>query len=138
MIERAIATSRRQQTPILLAGRLVVLAAATQRLGGDRSAPLREALAIAHRTGARVVNHDARVLLATPELDDELGLTPRERQVIDRIATGETNGQVARGLGIAEATVRKHLEHAFHKLGVSTRTGAVARAAELRTVRLSK
>ena len=35
----------------------------------------------------------------------------------------------------AALRVRKHLEHAFQKLEVSTRTGAVARAAELRTVR---
>ena len=81
------------------------------------------------------MNHDARLLLETPELGDEVGLTPRERQVIDRIATGETNSQVARALGISEATVRKHLEHAFQKLEVSTRTGAVARAAELRAMR---
>jgi len=53
--------------------------------------------------------------------------------VIDRVATGETNSQVARALGIAEATVREHPEHAFHELEVSTRTGAVARAAPLRT-----
>ena len=49
--------------------------------------------------------------------------------MIDRVATGETNSQVARALGIAEATVREHPEHAFHELEVSTRTGAVARAA---------
>jgi DNA-binding CsgD family transcriptional regulator len=112
-----------------------VLAATTEQLGGDGSADLREALAIAHRTGARIITHDAHLLLATTVLDDDVGLTLREREVIDHIATGDTNGQVARELGIAEATVRKHLEHAFRKLQVSTRTGAVARAAELRAQR---
>ena len=135
LAERAVAASRSQHTPILLARELVVLAAATERLGGDGSASVREALAFADRTGARLVNHDARLLLTSPGRDDEIGLTPREEQVIERIATGETNHQVATALGISEATVRKHLEHAFQKLDVSTRTGAVARAAELRAMR---
>ena len=43
---------------------------------------------------------------------------------MDLVASGATNTQVATALGISPATVRKHLEHAYAKLDVSTRTAA--------------
>jgi DNA-binding CsgD family transcriptional regulator len=55
-------------------------------------------------------------------------LTPREREVLKWVARGLTNAQVARELWLAPSTVRKHLENVYAKLGVSTRTAAVARA----------
>lgn len=55
-------------------------------------------------------------------------LTPREREVIARVAEGRTNGEVGRLLGISPETVRKHLENAYRKLDAHTRTGAVAAA----------
>jgi DNA-binding CsgD family transcriptional regulator len=54
------------------------------------------------------------------------GLTPREREVLELVARGRTNAEVARMLWISPGTVRKHLENAYEKLGVHTRTGAVA------------
>ena len=53
-------------------------------------------------------------------------LTHRERQVIAHVAGGRTNAEIARLLEISPETVRKHLENAFEKLGVHTRTAAVA------------
>jgi DNA-binding CsgD family transcriptional regulator len=53
-------------------------------------------------------------------------LTPREREILEHVAEGRTNGEVAWLLGISPETVRKHLENAYEKLGVHTRTGAVA------------
>jgi DNA-binding CsgD family transcriptional regulator len=53
-------------------------------------------------------------------------LTPREREILELVAGGRTNGEVAKLLWISPATVRKHLENAYDKLGVHTRTGAVA------------
>jgi DNA-binding CsgD family transcriptional regulator len=53
-------------------------------------------------------------------------LTPRELECIAQVAQGRTNGEVAHVLGISPETVRKHLENAYEKLGVHTRTGAVA------------
>jgi DNA-binding CsgD family transcriptional regulator len=53
-------------------------------------------------------------------------LTPREGEIIDLVATGRTNAEVARALWISPDTVRKHLENTYEKLGVHTRTGAVA------------
>jgi DNA-binding CsgD family transcriptional regulator len=52
-------------------------------------------------------------------------LTPREREVIALVADGRTNGEVAHALGISPETVRKHLENAYERLGVHTRTAAV-------------
>lgn len=57
-------------------------------------------------------------------------LTAQERTVLGRVAAGATNAQIARDLGIAESTVRKHLEHTYRKLGVSGRLAAVARLQE--------
>jgi DNA-binding CsgD family transcriptional regulator len=53
-------------------------------------------------------------------------LTPREREVLELVADGRTNAEVARILWISPGTVRKHLENTYEKLGVHTRTGAVA------------
>lgn len=50
----------------------------------------------------------------------------RERQIIGRVAEGATNAEIAWHLGISPETVRKHLENAYDKLGVHSRTGAVA------------
>ena len=58
-------------------------------------------------------------------------LTRREAEVVDLVAQGLTNGEIAVRLFIAPTTVRKHLENVFEKLGVHTRTAAVARAREL-------
>jgi DNA-binding CsgD family transcriptional regulator len=43
------------------------------------------------------------------------------------VARGKTNREVAETLWIAPSTVRKHLDNVYAKLGVSTRTAAVAR-----------
>lgn len=53
-------------------------------------------------------------------------LTPREREILELVAGGRTNAEVARLLWISPGTVRKHLENAYGKLGVHTRAGAVA------------
>lgn len=52
-------------------------------------------------------------------------LTPRELEVLQRIASGDTNDQIATRLDISEGTVRKHVEHILRKLGVRNRTAAV-------------
>jgi DNA-binding CsgD family transcriptional regulator len=61
----------------------------------------------------------------------DTGLTPREREVLRLVAEGLTNAEIARKLWVAPSTVRKHLEQAYSKLGVHSRTAAVARLAKL-------
>jgi len=54
-------------------------------------------------------------------------LTKREAEVLELVAQGLTNGEVAARLVVSAGTVRTHLENIFEKLGVHTRTAAVAR-----------
>ena len=60
-----------------------------------------------------------------------LGLTVREAEVFSFMRDGETNGHIAKVLGVAESTVKRHVEHILEKFGVDNRTAAVARAADL-------
>lgn len=62
-----------------------------------------------------------------------LGLTPREREILALVAEGQTNAQIAATLWISPATVGKHLENSYAKLGVTSRTAAVRLIAERRT-----
>ena len=52
-------------------------------------------------------------------------LTPRERQVLERVAGGRTNAQIAAELNLSENTVRNYLASVFSKLNVHTRAEAV-------------
>jgi DNA-binding CsgD family transcriptional regulator len=54
-------------------------------------------------------------------------LTPRQVELLRRVAQGQTNRQVARDLALSEGTVRKHLENIYARLEVNSRTEAVAR-----------
>lgn len=56
------------------------------------------------------------------------GLTPREREILDVIAQGHANGEIAGRLGISEKTVRNHVSIIMGKLGTTSRAQAVAHA----------
>lgn len=55
-------------------------------------------------------------------------LSDRELDVLRLVAEGLANKEVARALFISEGTVKTHLVHIFGKLGVDSRTSAVAAA----------
>ncbi len=55
-------------------------------------------------------------------------LTRRQRELLHLVADGYTNAQIGRRLGLAEGTVRKHLENIFARLQVTSRTAAVIKA----------
>jgi DNA-binding NarL/FixJ family response regulator len=59
------------------------------------------------------------------ELDQ---LTPREREVLVKIAEGQTNKEIARSLALAPGTVKIHVERIIAKLGVADRTQAAVLA----------
>ena len=65
---------------------------------------------------------DERLLSAGAELD---ALTPREREVLDMLASGFSNKEIAWRMKISEHTVKSHVASIFAKLDVSTRTEAV-------------
>ena len=58
------------------------------------------------------------------------GLSPREIDVLRGIARGASNTEIAREHGIAEATVKIHVQHILRKLGVATRVQAAVIASE--------
>jgi DNA-binding CsgD family transcriptional regulator len=53
-------------------------------------------------------------------------LTRREREVIELVAEGTTNAEIAAQLWVAPSTVKKHLEHIYAKLGVGRRAAVAA------------
>ena len=55
-------------------------------------------------------------------------LTPREWEVLKLVASGSSNREIGRALLLSEATVKSHLVHIYDKLGVRSRTSAVAAA----------
>lgn len=62
---------------------------------------------------------------SSPENMGRRLLTSREREVLARLSTGRSARQIARDLGMTEATVRKHLSRIYTKLGVHDRLSAV-------------
>ena len=59
-------------------------------------------------------------------------LTPREREVLDALASGGTNKEIALALGITPGTVKTHVERLIGKLGVRDRTQAAVISVEHR------
>jgi two-component system nitrate/nitrite response regulator NarL len=66
---------------------------------------------------------------AAPSPDPVQALSPRERQILAEIARGASNKEIARTLGIAEATVKIHVQHILRKLDLSSRVQAAVFAA---------
>ena len=57
--------------------------------------------------------------------------TPRQGDVLREMCLGKSNKEIARALGIAEATVKLHLTEIFKTLGVKTRSQAIIKAGDL-------
>jgi DNA-binding NarL/FixJ family response regulator len=64
-------------------------------------------------------------------------LTPREMSVLKLMAVGKANRDIAEKLSISEGTVKIHVTHLFEKLGVTSRTEAIATAMRRGLVRLN-
>ena len=62
-------------------------------------------------------------------------LTQREMSVLRLVAAGKPNRDIGESLNISEGTVKIHLSHLFEKLGATSRTDAVAKAAERGLIR---
>ncbi len=67
-----------------------------------------------------------------------VGLTPRERNVLELVAQGQTNREIGESLLISEDTVKKHVQSIIQKLGVSDRTQAAVRAIQLGLIEISR
>ena len=66
----------------------------------------------------------------------EEGLSGREVEVLELVARGKGNKEIARSLWISEATVKSHLLHVYEKLGAADRASAVAAAMKRGILRL--
>ena len=114
---------------------------ATLNLGSEHDFGPRERLMVhrlrPHLTGLYRSAELRRRLAATTEAFDPDAtdrLTRREREVMLLVADGLSNAEMASVLVVERSTVRKHLEHIYEKLGVRSRTAALAK---LRGGRLS-
>jgi DNA-binding NarL/FixJ family response regulator len=117
-------------TPYEAARARVLIALACRELGDDDTATMELDMA------RRAFGH----LGATPDLarlgtlsgsSDRTasgGLTGREMEVLELIATGKTNRQIAEALVISEKTVARHVSNIFTKLAVTSRAAATAYA----------
>jgi DNA-binding CsgD family transcriptional regulator len=85
------------------------LRAARVRIAAGRRSAGRDSLAVGHP--------DAALALLLP-------ITPREAEVLARLADGRTNAGIAHDLGISPHTVVRHVDHIYRKLGVQTRAAA--------------
>ncbi len=74
-----------------------------------------------------------RLLQLAAEAEDPriAALSPREREVLQHVARGRTNHEIAGELGISDATARNHVSHILEKLGMSRRSEAAALAAQV-------
>ena len=63
-----------------------------------------------------------------------LGITGQEVRVLERLAAGQSNKEIAGALGLSLNTVKTHIAHLFEKLEVSRRTQAVRKARELHLI----
>ncbi len=61
----------------------------------------------------------------------ELGITPREHEILGLIATGLSNREIGERLFVSENTVKTHSSRLFEKLGVNRRVQAVLKGREL-------
>lgn len=63
-----------------------------------------------------------------------LGISPREHEVLELLAHGHSNREIAETLFVSPNTVKTHLSNIYEKLGVSRRTQAVREARSLRLI----
>jgi DNA-binding CsgD family transcriptional regulator len=91
---------------------------------------------IAHAIAGLLHKRAAELAPAAPIMPPEgaLPLSAREAQVLRELVNGARNRGIAAKLGISERTVKAHLGSIYQKLGVVSRSAAVARAVQLKLV----
>ncbi len=63
----------------------------------------------------------SRYELMLANLGDQYALTGREKEILAHLLSGETEVSIAEALNITIATLKKHMQHIYHKLGISAR-----------------
>jgi DNA-binding NarL/FixJ family response regulator len=98
---------------------------------GLGAAPLRREIERLAARGRLDLGIEPRKPNATPNALASLGLSTREREVLELVATGRTNRQIAAELFITEKTAGHHVSSTLAKLNVHGRTEAAAVAHSL-------
>ncbi len=80
--------------------------------------------------GESVLSPSVASRLMTRVRKPDTTLSPREIEVLRLVADGHSNREIGKSLFLSETTVKSHLVHIYAKLGVKSRTSAVARARE--------
>lgn len=91
------------------------------------------------RKEPEVVVREVHVPVAGPFVRDErrlgeLGITPRELEILEQIAAGRSNREIAEMLFVSENTVKTHSSRLFDKLGAKRRTQAVQLGKDARLI----
>ena len=81
--------------------------------------------------GARLFGAVRTAAPGNPQAQAALGISAREREVLGALATGCSNKEIARRLGVSPNTVKTHVSRLYAKLEARRRTDAVHRAREL-------
>jgi len=110
--------------------------AAGYLLKGVPRAEIFSAIRVVHAGGSllqpvvatTVMRHVATRGRAEQDAEAPITLTPRESSVLEHLARGRSNKQIAAALGVSERTVKFHVSTLFAKLGATNRTEAVTRA----------
>ena len=98
---------------------------------------LLEAIRLAAAGRSALAPNVATRLVARMAAPVRSALSAREIEVLELVARGRSNKEIARRLHLSEATVKTHLVHSFSKLGVDDRTEAVTAALDRGIIHLS-
>ena len=88
-------------------------------------------LALGVFVGMRVFGTRAAGFDGNPRAVASLGISARELKVLEELAAGRSNKEIAARLGVSPNTVKTHVARLFEKLGAKRRTDAINRAREL-------
>jgi ATP/maltotriose-dependent transcriptional regulator MalT len=122
--------------PYLVARLRVDIARGCAELGDPEAAAMEldAAEKLFHELGAEPDLARIRTIRANSKAPDSDILTTREREVLILMAEGGSNRKIAGELGLSPKTVNRHVENILGKLGVSSRTAAVAKALKTGTI----
>lgn len=99
-------------------------------IAGIRRAAAGEPVISDSMTAKLVAQFRAPAPAAAPRHDDAPRLTAREREIVQGLARGESNKEIARDLGVAESTVKIHVQNILKKLNLASRVQVAVYAVE--------
>ena len=112
------------------------LATAIERIANGEH-PINDSLAVRPRVAEQVLSQFQRLSWRSEDEDIMSPLTPREIEILEFIAKGYLNKQIAVELGISEQTIKNHVTSILRKLNANARTEAVVLAIKQGVISIS-